>query len=110
MTNDETQRKMDFIVEQQAQFSADIEHLKELHRQADKRLAKTDDILTRIASATLTLTERMVELSAAQAHMNSKMANLAEAHEKLAESQEHTDQRLNALIDIVRNGRNGQGQ
>lgn len=101
MTNEETQRKMDFIVAQQAQFSADIQHLKELHTQAEKRFAKTDDILTRIASATLTLTQRMVELSAAQAHMDSKIANLAE-------SQEHTDQRLNALIDIVREGRNGQ--
>jgi hypothetical protein len=95
MTNDETQRKMDFIVEQQAQFSADIQILKELQ-------AKTDNIMTRIAGATLTLTERMVELAAAQTYMDSKIANLAA-------SQEHTDQRLNALIDIVRNGRNGQG-
>ena len=135
MTNDETQRKMDFIVNQQAQFSADIELLKELQR-------KTDDILTRIAGATLTLTQRMVELSAAQAHMDGKMANLAESHQnlaenhqtiaeshqtiaeshqtiaesharllqsqtQLAESQEHTDQRLNALIDIVRDNQNG---
>ncbi len=29
MTNDETQRKMDFIVIQQAQFSADIQRLKD---------------------------------------------------------------------------------
>jgi CII-binding regulator of phage lambda lysogenization HflD len=102
MTNDETQRNMDFIVAQQARFSADIQHLKELHVQADKRFAKTEDTLTRIASATLTLTQRMMELAEAQAQMNSKMT-------ELAASQEHTDQRLNALIDIVRNGRNGKG-
>ena len=29
---------------------------------------------------------------------------------QLAESQAHTDQRLDALIDIVRNGRDGQTQ
>ena len=114
MTNDETQRKMDFIVNQQAQFSADIQHLKELHKQAEKRIATIEDTMTRLAGATLTLTQRMVELSAAQAHMDSKMANLAESHEKLAESQtrlaesqEQTDQRLNALIDIVRDSMNG---
>ncbi len=36
MTNDETQRKMDFIVNQQEQFSADIQRLKELHTQAEE--------------------------------------------------------------------------
>jgi chromosome segregation ATPase len=100
MTNDETQRKMDFIVNQQAQFSADIHHLKELHAQAEKRIATIEDTMTRLAGATLTLTQRMVELSAAQAHMDSKMVYLAE-------SQEHADQRLNALVDIVRDKMNG---
>src|SRR5258706_11080811 len=100
MTNDETQRKMDFIVNQQAQFSSDFNHLKELHAQAEKRIAMIEDTMTRLAGATLTLTQKMVELSAAQAHMDSKMANLAE-------SQEHADQRLNALIDIVRDNMNG---
>ena len=36
-----------------------------------------------------------------QAHINEVIA-------VIAESQQHTDERLNALIDIVRNGRNGQ--
>jgi chaperonin cofactor prefoldin len=34
-------------------------------------------------------------------------ARTEEALARLAESQQHTDERLNALIDIVREGRNG---
>jgi hypothetical protein len=36
-----------------------------------------------------------------------RFAKLAEAQTRLAESQVHTDQRLDALIDIIREGRNG---
>lgn len=114
MTNDEAQRKMDFILDQQAQFSADVDHLKELHTQAEKRFATIEDTLTRIAIATLTLTERVTEITAAQVLMDRKMVELAQSHTKLAdsqtqlaESQEHTDQRLNALIDIVKDNMNG---
>ncbi len=42
MTNDETQRKMDLIVNQQAQFSADIQRLNELHTQAEERLTRIE--------------------------------------------------------------------
>lgn len=36
-----------------------------------------------------------------------RFAQLAEAQQKSAESQAHTDRRLDALIDIIREGRNG---
>lgn len=36
-----------------------------------------------------------------------RFAKLAEAHVALADSQVHTDQRLDALIDIIREGRHG---
>lgn len=35
------------------------------------------------------------------------MARMAEAHANMAEAQAHTDKRLDALIDIVRDQRNG---
>jgi sulfite reductase alpha subunit-like flavoprotein len=43
---------------------------------------------------------RFAALAAAQ-------TRLAESHTRLADSQTHTDQRLDALIDIIREGRNG---
>ena len=61
----------------------------------------------------------ITELRAAQAGADAGIAALADAQiraderlhtalTQLAESQAHTDRRLDALIDIVRGGRNGQ--
>lgn len=59
---------------------------------------------------------RMEELAGAQANSEQKIAALADAQIKtedalarLAEAQAHTDRRLDALIDIVRGMRGGQG-
>jgi pyruvate-formate lyase len=43
----------------------------------------------------------------AQIKNEERFAKLAQAQTELSESQAHTDRRLNALIDIVKAGRNG---
>ena len=43
----------------------------------------------------------------AQIKNEERFAKLSQAQTELAESQTHTDRRLDALIDIVREGRNG---
>jgi hypothetical protein len=93
MTNEEMQKTMEFILEQQAQFAANIQKLQE-ERMRDgtriKRLEESFQLLVQLAQSTDT---RLGILE-------SNMATLAEA-------QAHTDERLSALIDIVREGRNG---
>ena len=46
----------------------------------------------------------------AQIKNEDRFAKLAQAQIDLAESQAHTDRRLDALIDIVREGRNGKSR
>lgn len=46
----------------------------------------------------------------AQIKNEERFAKLAQAQTELAESQTHTDRRLDALIDIVRQGRNGKSR
>jgi len=46
----------------------------------------------------------------AQIKNEERFAKLAEAQTELAESQAHTDRRLDALIDIVKEGRNGKSR
>jgi pyruvate-formate lyase len=46
----------------------------------------------------------------AQIKNEERFAKLAQAQTELAESQTHTDRRLDALIDIVREGRNGKSR
>jgi hypothetical protein len=104
MGNDDIERKIEFIVNQQAQFSADIIELKELHVKAEARMTNLENVVLRLVDVVETgfvgLTQRMNDLVTSQELLDTRMA-------ELAESQTHTDQRLNALIDIVREGRNG---
>ena len=46
----------------------------------------------------------------AQIKNEERFAKLAQAQTELAESQTHTDRRLGALIDIVKEGRNGRSR
>lgn len=86
MTDEDRQRMMDFILTQQAQFSINIESLREAQ-------ARTDATVAQLASQVQIIARQ-------QEHMNGVVAVIADA-------QQHTDERLNVLIDIVQ-GRNGQ--
>jgi hypothetical protein len=107
MTNEEMQRAMEFVLKHQARFAEGMEQLRESHAQAEKRISNLEtgfigfyNALTDIGKAQLSLTESVTQLAEAQARQ-------AEAHKQLAESLAHTDQRVNALIDIIERWRNG---
>jgi len=104
MTDDDFQRKAEFLLNQQAQSEA--------------RLGRLEDIVTRLADASLRritrLEDGMTALVDAQVKnedkvsaLTEKMAVLAETMTELAQAQAHTDRKLDALIDIVREGREG---
>ena len=93
MNNEEIQKTMEFILEQQAQFAANIQKLQEERMHDDARLKRLEEafqLLVQLAQNTDTRLDTL----------ETNMATLAEA-------QVHTDERLSALIDIVREGRNG---
>ena len=96
MTNEEIQRVMEFIVKQQESFADRMEQMLELHAQSEKRIS-------RLETATVHLYNAATELSRSQKELAEKMAELAQA-------QAHTDRRLDALIDIIEQGRNGKSQ
>jgi hypothetical protein len=94
MNNEEFERKMSFIVEQQAQFAVDIQQLQESQVQTDK-------VVNRLAKATL-------------AGFNETLASFDNINVKisaLVDSQIQTDQTLRNLIAVVdryfKEGRNG---
>jgi acetolactate synthase small subunit len=93
MTDEERQRTMDFILTQQAQFSINIESLREAQ-------ARTDETVSRLSVQVEQLTAQVGQIARQQEHMNEVVAVIADA-------QQHTYERLNALIDIVQ-GKNGQ--
>jgi tryptophan 2,3-dioxygenase len=98
MSNEELNKKMEFIVEHQAKFAAEMEMMREVQA-ADKELLSDAllglvDIvgsLTRVQAAT---EERISSLAVAQARTD-------EGIKLLTEAQTRTDARLNILIDVV---------
>jgi hypothetical protein len=97
MTDEERQRAMDFIVEQQAKFEVDIEKINESYRKADHRFDRDERILKLMIKAGRRARQRMREQD----------EYWKRRHAELVESGKHTDRRLDALIDIVRADRNG---
>ncbi len=114
MTFEEMERLMQFIVEHQAQFSVDMDKAKERMAESDERLSRIEGIQENTARQIEHLGHALVALT--EAHELTR-ERLAESHERtqaalkvLAESQAHSDRRLDALIDIVRGDREaGQG-
>lgn len=89
MENGEIQRQMNFVVTTLAEITTKISSL-------TASQSRTDATVAALAGQF----EHMVRQ---QTHMNEVVA-------VMAESLQHTDERLSALIDIVRNDRNGKSQ
>lgn len=88
---DRIQRQMDFIVNQQAQFSVDIQKLQEAHERAEERMTRIEDVVLRLATVT---ERRITELTEAQASTQTQV-------DALAEQSRETSERLNAVIDMA---------
>ena len=97
MTPQEIQRTMDFIVEQQAKLSVN-------QQKGDERISRLERIVKLMISAGRRTRRHIREMDE---RFEQRFAKLTDALTTLAEGQSHTDRRLDALIDIVREGRNG---
>ncbi len=84
MTNDDVERKMVFIVEQQAQFASDIQQLRESQVQ-------TDAVVARLAHVTL---EGFTDV-------NAKINSLVDAQIRTEENLSRTEESLRNLISVV---------
>ncbi len=100
MTDEEMRRKMEFIIEQQAQFAVNIEQLREAQSNAEVRLGKLEGSVVAVINMIGRLTQGLERTDRTVA--------------QLAEAQARTDERLNAFITVVERyisrGRNGKSQ
>ncbi|HVF88403.1 MAG TPA: hypothetical protein VM866_12480 [Pyrinomonadaceae bacterium] len=86
---------MEFVIRQQEGFAEGMVQL-ESHTKGEARLS-------RIEAVFVDLYNTVTEIGEAQ-------KNLTERMTALTESRTHTDQRINVLIDILQEGRNGKSQ
>jgi chromosome segregation ATPase len=122
MTNEEMEKTMQFILEQQAQFTANFQRV-ELAREKDSaritRLEESFQLLVRLAESyderLVTLDERLVTLTEAQIRASELIAAIDKQIAAMNERTAETDERLNALIAVVERyisskGQNGSSQ
>ena len=91
MGDGEVEKRIEFIIEQQAQFASDIQILRERQSHLTDALVTVVGVVGQLAEAQQRTDARLAELAA---HVDEKFAELAEA-------QARTDDRLNGLIDAV---------
>jgi hypothetical protein len=84
MNNEEFEKRMEFIIQQQAQFAVDIQQLREVQ-------AQTESIVARLANGTL----------AGFNDVNAKINVLVDSQINLTEAQSRTDENLRNLIAVV---------
>ena len=110
MTNEELKRTMEFIVEQQAQFAVNIQRFEEERIHDRPRLVRLEDSFQRLVALSEITDARLDRLESKTDDLESSTSTLESNMSRLAAAQAHADERLSALIDIVREDRNGKSQ
>ena len=96
MTNEEFNRKVEFILNRQADFEARMHHVQKAQRKDRRKLDET-------AEETRNTTEALAELIDVTALLtNTVVDGLRDGFERmkqLSDSMKHTDEKINVLID-----------
>jgi len=98
MNEEERQRQMDFILNQQAQFAADIQKLEAAQKRTDETLNRTVEALSHLAEVTLAGFQEMRDGFKV---MRDGFKEVRENIAALTAKQAETDARLNNLIIVV---------
>ena len=105
MDNEKLDKTIEFILNNQAQFTVDIQLLQEANKDAEKRLSVLERATVNLYNS-LTETNKNVSAVADKVDLVAdkvdlvadKVDRLADKVDKLADSQKETDERLNAVI------------
>jgi hypothetical protein len=97
MSNEQIERKMEFIIDTLAQVAVNDQK----HEMRLSRLERIAKLMVRAG-----VRERRTR-SEADERLTNALAELAQAQKKTEALIQHTDSRLDALIDIVRKQQNG---
>ncbi|MBA3694481.1 MAG: hypothetical protein H0W77_13770 [Acidobacteria bacterium] len=91
MDDEKLEKTIEFILNNQAQFTVDIQKMQEAHKEGEKRV----NVLERVC---LNLYNACVEQKDAIAEQTKNINQLSADIRELREGQRETDERLNAVI------------
>ena len=106
MSNEEMNKKMEFIVEQQAKFAADIEIMREIQAADARRLG--DGFLSMI-DIVGQLTRSQIRTEQTVNTLAQDVSKLTQDVNTLAQAQTQTEERLTILINTVERRMGGNG-
>ena len=106
MSEEELNKKMEFIIEQQAHFAAQMEIMREAQA-AETAMRKEED--KKLSSALGGLMEIVGHLAKSLMRTDENVNSLTESVSRLAEAQARTDERLNIFINVVERFIGGNG-
>ena len=109
MTGEERQRTMDFILEQQARFTVNMESMRESQARTDANIEALTEAQARTDAAIGALTTQVQNLARQQENIARQQEHLNEVVAVIADARPHNDELLKAMIDVVQQGRNGKG-
>jgi uncharacterized phage infection (PIP) family protein YhgE len=96
MNNEEIERKMNFIVEQQAQFASDIQQLQESQARTEQIVAQNGEAVTHLVEAVGQTAETVVQVGDVVTRLaNVTHAGFTEMHAGFTE----VNAKINALVD-----------
>jgi predicted protein tyrosine phosphatase len=107
MTDEQFEQRMAFIVETLARVSINDEKRQQEYERQERRMDRIERVVKLMVRAGLR--ERKTR-SEADERLTKALVDLADAQKRTEESIAHTDRRLDALIDFVRQQQNGGSQ
>jgi hypothetical protein len=101
--DEENQRNINFILEQQAQFTADMQQMREAQAQAEekweRRWGRTEESIRNLLAIAQIQSQEISTLADAQSQLSKVQA---EAQTRTDKQIAETDERLNALVNVVK--------
>lgn len=107
MSEDKSERQMDFILNTLADVTTKLSTLTDAQARTDATVGVLAEQVQGLAGHVEGLAGQVESLTGQVQNIARQQEHINEVVAVIAESQQHTDERLNALIDIVRDGRNG---
>jgi ABC-type transporter Mla subunit MlaD len=111
MTNEEIQKMMEFILQQQVTFTVNLERLTEQVSHLSEAQLRAAGTVEQIVQVQTHMNEVVAAIADAQQRADDKLAELAAQQARTDQQLSETDERLNVLIGVVEryfsNGRNG---
>jgi hypothetical protein len=107
MSDEEMKRQMEFIIEHEAKFAAEIDMLRE--QQAIMREQQATDT-RRLSDAVLSVVDIVGGLARALLATENRIESLTAVVERLSNAQTRTEERLNIFISVVERYIGGNGR